>query len=86
MLGARISLVLVAAPLAAAADATLHSRADANAGPASAYSETTRYVSNSQFSGDTQGAVTEDDPGSNTAAGALAVTDPDDGDNPSIET
>ena len=84
MLGTRISLVFVAAPLAAAADATLHSRADANAGPASAYSETTRYVSNSQFSGDTQGAVTEDDPGSNTAA--VAVTDPDDGDNPSIET
>ena len=69
MLGARISLVLVATVLAATGVVALHSRADANAGAASAYSETTRYVSNSQFSGDTQGAV----------------TDPDDGDNPSIK-
>ena len=44
-----------------------------------------RYVSSSQFSGDTTGAVTEDDPGNNTASGALSITDPDEGDNPAIE-
>ncbi len=44
-----------------------------------------RYVSSSQFSGGTEGAVTEDDPGNDTASGALSITDPDDGDNPAIE-
>ena len=81
----RLSLVLALALLALLAAST---GGAASLTDAKVYGAA-QYVSGSQFSGDATGAVTEDDPGNNTANGTLSITDadgtdPDGGDNPAI--